>query len=184
MGQLKKRGALKRVFFTILFSLFCLAVIFLAYVVFAQESPAPLGSVTLIQVSKDQADYEWYLLLDKDDDLTVSEEDISLLLEEINSQVSDANRHLLYLQRTYGFTATLTPLTLSVTIKNSASQAELQRYLPQLRQELERLAEQINGIQNAMGDLDQNDPTITPIKEYFDALDEDIYYALWYTGRG
>lgn len=180
----KKRGALKRVFLPILLSLFCLSIIFLAYVVFAQESPTHLGSVTFVEISKDQADYEGYLLLDKDDDVTVSEEDISLLLEEINSQVSDANTHLLYLQSTYGFTVTLTQITISTSIKNSASQSELQKYLPQLRQELEQLAEQINALQNAIGDLDQKDPNITPVKQYFDALDEDIYYALWYTGRG
>ncbi len=122
--------------------------------------------------------------MDKDDDLTVSEEDLALLLEEINSQVSEANTHLLYVQTTYDLKFSLPPITTSTAIKNSANAIEYQSLLPKTRTELEQLAEQINALQNAIGDLDQQDPNIVPIKKYFDQVDENIYYALWYTGRG
>lgn len=129
-------------------------------------------------------DYEGYQILDMDNDEYITEDDLYLRLELINDQVANASTNLTYLQTTYGLKFTLTPLSANAAIKNSASTSEYQKYLPQTHAELVQLAEQINGIQNTIGDLDLTDENVVSIKQYFDEIDENLYYALWYTGRG
>lgn len=167
----------------ILLSSLVLLVSFLLYSAFAQSSVSS-GAVELVAIDSSQLDYEGYVILDMDDDQYVTEEDLYLRLELINEQITNASTNLTYLQSTYGMRFTLTPITTNIAIKNSVNSVEYEGQLPQTRNELETLAEQINDIQNQIGDLDWTDPEIVSIKQYFDVMDENIYYALWYTGRG
>ena len=159
-------------------SVFLILLSFLVYSVVAQTSGSS-GSVELVAITA--SNYEEYSILDLDNDQFLTEEDLYLRLELINAQITDASTNLTYLQTTYGLRFILTPISTNTAIKNSINSLEYQSQLPQTRAELEFLAEQINDIQNQIGDLDWTDPEITPIKQYFDTMDEDIYYALWYT---
>lgn len=167
----------------ILLSSLVLLVSFLLYSAFAQSSVSS-GAVELVAIDASQPDYEGYIILDMDDDQYVTEEDLYLRLELINEQVANASTNLTYLQSTYGMRFRLTAITTNIAIKNSVNSVEYQGQLPQTRDELEQLAEQINDIQNQIGDLDWTDSEIVSIKQYFDVMDENIYYSLWYTGRG
>ncbi len=163
--------------------LLCLT--FLIYTVTAQIwGSSSTGVISIVKIDSAQPDYEGYQLLDMDDDQYVTEEDLYLRLELINEQVANASSNFTYLQTTYGMVFTLTSLSTNTAIKNSVNSVEYQSLLPQTRSELEQLAEQINGLQNQIGDLDFTDPEIVSIKQYFDSVDENIYYGLWYTGRG
>lgn len=132
----------------------------------------------------EETDDESAVALDIDDDQYVTEEDLYLRLELINEQITNASANLTYLQTTYDMRFTLTPISTKTAIKNSINSVEYYGQLPKTRAELEHLAEQINGLQNQIGNLDLTDQNIVSIKQYFDEIDEDIYYALWYTGRG
>jgi hypothetical protein len=142
------------------------------------------STFVLVEIERNDSDYEGYQILDRDDDTFLTEEDLYLTLEEINQHVTDAGTTLTYVQTTYGIQFTLTPITTNTAIKNSVNSVEYHSILPTTRTQLETLAEQINGIQNAIGDLDHTDEQIIPIKEKLQAIDENIYLALWYTGRG
>lgn len=177
----EKKGSVRRLF--IFF--FIVALFFSLYLVVAQESAAGKGSVALINVPDSaDPDYKGYQLLDMDDDNAVTEEDLSLKLEEINQQLTTAKPSLAYIQTTYGMTFTLSPITTNAAIKNSKSSEEYQSYLLDTGTELGTLAADINEIQNAIGDLDWNDPEIARIKAELDAIDNNIFLAMWYTGRG
>lgn len=177
-----KNSSMSRFMLLSLFLLF----MFSLFSVTAQESffTTLFGSSSEGVVTLDEADDEGLILLDMDDDQYVTEEDLYLRLELINEQITNASTNLTYLQSIYGLTVTLTPITTNTAVKNSANTVEYKSLLPQTRTELVTLAEQINGLQNQIGDLDLTDENIVLIKQYFDVMDENIYYALWYTGRG
>lgn len=142
------------------------------------------GAVELVPIASSQLDYEGYNILNMDSDKFLTEEDLALRLDSINEQITNTSTNLTYLQTTYGLRFRLTSITTNLAIKNSINSVEYQGQLPQTRVELEQLAEQINGLQNQIGDLDLTDSNIVSIKQYLDTMDENIYYALWYTGRG
>ena len=162
-------------------SIFLILVSVVVYSVVAQSSTS-FGAVELIAINA--FNYEEYSILDMDSDQFLTDEDLALRLDSINEQITDASTNLAYLQTTYGLRFILTPISTNTAIRNSVNSVEYQGQLPQTRAELEMLAEEINGLQNQIGDLDWTDPEIVSIKQYFDTMDEDIYYALWYTGRG
>lgn len=175
----KKRGELKRLMIVAIFMLFCFAL----YMVFAQESTTTPSITLIILNDTTDRDYEGYQLLDMDDDSYLTEEDIYLKLEEINNQISGANTYLTYLNDVYNFSFTLTPITTSTLVKNSANTDELSPYLELTSVELNNLAEEIDLIENQVGLLAKTDSSSSPILEYFERLDYEIYLVSWYSDR-
>ncbi|PIN78822.1 hypothetical protein COV16_05505 [Candidatus Woesearchaeota archaeon CG10_big_fil_rev_8_21_14_0_10_34_8] len=137
--------------------------------------PALKGEVVIVDNKNNNPSYA---ILDLDKDTRLTEQDIYLKVGEINTQIKETD--LSYLE-SYGYYFTLRPITAHNAI---AQTAEVQTNLPQLKIELNQLASEINHIQNEIGDLDLQDSEITPIKENLQKIDENIFLAMWYTGRG